>query len=303
MAIQIISGTEPITVEHPIFLIVGDPGIGKTSLGYSAPTPLLWDFDLGAHRAVNRRDTVQIQRWADAAEVTGDAREGYQTDVIDTVGRALDLISADIIATDPRKASSGALNQQGWGVLKTRFRTWMSQLRAQGRNVLLIAHAKEERDGDTKIVRPDIAGGSLAEVLKVADFVGYLTMQGRERVIDFSPTDRYLGKNPAGWPAFKVPPPAQAAGFMADLMQKGREALGAISGESAKVLAQVEEWKLALDAETTPEALTARIAEAQGHPAVLAAQTKRLLMDRATALGFAFDRRGARFVAPVGAGA
>jgi hypothetical protein len=298
MALNVIRGTEPIAVQHPIFLIVGDPGIGKTSLGYSAPAPLLWDFDLGAHRAVNRRDTIQIERWSQAAEATADPREGYQTDVIDTVGRALDVITADIIANDPKKASGGALSQQGWGVLKTRYRTWMSQLRAQGRNVLLIAHAKEEKDGDTKIIRPDIAGGSLAEVLKVADFVGYLTMAGKDRVLDFSPTDRYLGKNPAGWPPFLVPAPDKAQSFMADLMARGRDALGAISAESAKVLQQVEEWKAALQGITEADALSKLVAEAQGHAPILAAQTKRALLDRAGELGFTFDRAAGVFVAP-----
>jgi hypothetical protein len=99
-------------------------------------------------------------------------------------------------------------------------------LRGLGKDVLLIAHDKEDKDGDTRIVRPDIVGGSYAEVMKVADFVGYLQMSGKDRVLDFNPTDRWIGKNPAGWAPFKLPPVAKAQEFMAELFDEGPEALG-----------------------------------------------------------------------------
>ena len=39
---KIVKATEPITVEHPVFLIFGQPGIGKSSLGYSAADDRAW---------------------------------------------------------------------------------------------------------------------------------------------------------------------------------------------------------------------------------------------------------------------
>lgn len=302
MAIHIIKGTEPIPVEHPIFVIFGRPALGKSSLGYSAPAPLLLDFDGGAHRAANRRDTLRITSWADVVELTAspEAMEPYSTFVVDTVGRALDVISADIAATDHKKAPGGVLSLQGYGVLKTRFRQWMATLRAQGKDVLLIAHDREEKDGDATIVRPDIIGASLGEVMRVADFVGYLSMSGRDRVLDFNPTDRWVGKNPGAWPPFKVPPVDKAQTFVADLMVRGRDALGAISAESSKVLEQVEEFRAAIEALTAPEHLTKAIPDTEKLVPVAAVQAKRLIMDRATALGFTFDRASKSFVAPAG---
>jgi hypothetical protein len=197
--VKIIKATDAIDVPHPVFLIFGQPGICKTSLGYSMREPLLRDYDHGAHRAANRRDTLAIETWADVAESnSADALAAYSSVIEDTVGRCLDLITADIAATDPKKAPGGNLSQQGWGVLKNRFRQHIATLRALGKDVLLIAHDKEDKDGDTRIVRPDIVGGSFGEVMKVADFVGYCYMSGRDRVLDFSPTDRWIGKNPAG---------------------------------------------------------------------------------------------------------
>lgn len=299
---RIIKGTDAIPVEHPVFLIFGQPGIGKSSLGYSCKDPLLRDYDKGAHRAANRRDTLLIESWADVAE-SNDARnlEPYSTVIEDTVGRCLDLITADIAHTDPKKAPGGNLSQQGWGVLKNRFRQHVATLRALGKDVLLIAHDKEDKDGDTRIVRPDIVGGSYGEVMKVADFVGYLYMNGRDRVLDFNPTDRWIGKNPAGWAPFKIPPVGKAQDFMGELFDLGRSALGALSEESAKVMATVSEWRTRIENMTTAEDCTKAIEPINALAPVVMPQVKKLLADRAKALGFEFDAKTKKFRAPVAA--
>lgn len=297
---KIIKATDVITVEHPVFQIFGQPGIGKTSLGYSCKDPLLLDFDSGAHRAANRRDTLQIGAWADVAEMMAspDVLAPYSTIVVDTVGRCLDAITADIALMDPKKAPGGNLSQQGWGVLKNRFRSWTSQLRALGKDVLLVAHDKEDKDGDTRIVRPDIVGGSYGEVMKVADFVGYLYMAGKDRVLDFNPTDRWVGKNPANWTPFKVPPVGKAQDFMAGLFGDGRAALGSISVESLKIAEQVNGWRDNVDAFTTTDEINRAIPEVSKLAPIVAPQAKKLLMDRAKALGFTWDAKAKAFVEP-----
>lgn len=297
---KIIKGTESIAVDHPVFLIFGQPGICKTSLAYSTTDPLLMDFDQGAHRAANRRDTLQIATWADVAELMDhpEALAPYSTVIPDTVGRCLDVLTADIALTDPKKAPGGNLSQQGWGVLKNRFRSWTSQLRAMGKDVLLIAHDKEDKDGDTRVVRPDIVGGSYGEVMKIADFVGYAYMSGKDRVLDFNPTDRWVGKNPAGWAPFKLPPIGKATTFMADLFDKGRLALGTISEGSAVVLSVVEDWRAGVQAYTTTEEINRAIPETQKMSALLAPQAKKILTDRAKALGFSWNPGKKAFVEP-----
>lgn len=295
---RIIAATEPIPVAHPVFLIFGQPGIGKSSLGYSLKDALALDFDKGAHRAANRRATLVIDTWKDVVELmeSPDALDPYGALAVDTVGRCLDVMTAHIAATDPKKAPGGNLSQQGWGVLKNNFRTWTSHLRAKGKDVLLIAHDKEDKDGETRIVRPDIIGGSYGEVMKVADFVGYLYMNGRDRVLDFNPTDRWIGKNPAGWAPFKLPPVAKAREFMADLYDLGREALGNISEESALITAQVDTWRQTIAGLTTPDEFTRQIPVIATLAPILAPQVKALLHDKATALGFTFDKKAKGYV-------
>jgi hypothetical protein len=290
-------------VEHPVFLIFGQPGIGKSSLGYSTKDGLTLDFDKGAHRAANRRDTLVIDTWRDVAELMDAPAElePYGALTVDTVGRCLDVMTAHIAATDPKKAPGGNLSQQGWGVLKNTFRTWMANLRTKGKDVLLIAHDKEDKDGDTRIVRPDIIGGSYGEVMKVADFVGYVYMNGRDRVLDFNPTDRWVGKNPAGWKPFQIPPVGKAQDFMAQLFEQGREALGNISDASAEVAGQVQTWREKIAGLETAEALTAQIPLTQALGPTLQPQVKKLLMDRAEALKLEFDKTKKAFIDPVAA--
>lgn len=298
---KIITATEPIPVSHPVFLIFGQPGIGKSSLGYSLADPLLLDFDKGAHRAANRRDTLVIDGWKDVAELmdSPDALEPYQSITVDTVGRCLDVMTAHIAATDPRKAPGGNLSQQGWGVLKGNFRTWTANLRGKGKDVLLIAHDKEDKDGDTRVVRPDIVGGSYGEVMKIADFVGYLYMNGRKRILDFNPTDRWVGKNPAGWEPFELPPVGKAQSFMADLIAKGREALGEISETSAKALALVFDWQTKIANFTTAAECNAALVEINKLDATTQPQVKKLMADHTKAKGITYDTAKKGFMDPV----
>lgn len=293
---RIIKGTETIPVEHPVFLVYGQPGIGKSTLGYSCKNPLTLDFDKGVHRAANRRDTLLIDSWADVVALNREVLAPYDSVIADTVGRCLDLIVSDIAETDPKKAPGGNPTLQGYGLLKTRFRNWMAQLRSWDKDVLLIAHDKEDKDGDTRIVRPDVIGGSYAEIMKVADFVAYLYMSGKDRLLDFNPTDRWVGKNPAQWKPVKLPAVAKAQHVMEGLFDDGRKALGGISEESAKVMLQVDDWRTALLDYTTAEECNGALADIQEIKSpIVKPQVETLFRERVKALGLAYSKRSQGF--------
>src|SRR5262249_39173147 len=150
------------------------PGLGRTTLGYSADDPLLLDFDQAAHRAKNRGDTVLIDSWEDVEKMERADFAAYKTVVVDTVGRALDHMTVKILAGgDPKNNNrAGGLSLQGYGVLKTTFTTWLNLLRSFGLDVVLLAHMDEKQDGDTTKERLDIQGGSKNEVYKVSDLMG-----------------------------------------------------------------------------------------------------------------------------------
>lgn len=302
---KIIKATDAIPVDHPVFLIFGQPGIGKSSLGYSCKNALTLDFDKGAHRAANRRDTLVIDSWEDVLELMAseDALEEYDSLVVDTVGRCLDVMTAYMGKTQPKLAPGGSPSLQGWGRLKNDFRMWVSALRTLGKDVLLIAHDKEDKDGDTRVVRPDIAGGSYGEVMKVSDFCGYLYMSGKDRVLDFNPTDRWIGKNPAGWAPFKLPPIGKSTEFMADIFGKGREALGNLSEESALIMRQIETWRGTIIGYTTAAQCNDAIPLIKALSPILQVQVSPILMAHATAKGFGFDKATKQFTQPETVGA
>jgi AAA domain len=314
MSLRIIRSFETIPVEHPIFLLGGDPGICKSSLGYSARQPLTLDFDQGAHRAANRQDTLRIGSIVAVEQHRKDFPEGhpehgklvtldefqkfveeggldpYRSVVPDTVGRCLDVMAADIAHREPKKAPRGVLTQQGWGALKSEFAQWISGLRNRGKDILLITHVKEER-GDARVVRADIAGGSLNEVLKIADFVGYVFMDGKQRVIDFNPSELWPGKNPAQWPRQDIPPVEKAQTFMADLFDKGRLALGKISEASAKLAQQVEDWRADIETYTKVEEFNRAVPKIQALGPAIAPQVGHLLKVAASKRGFAIENK------------
>jgi AAA domain len=297
--VRIIKANETIPVDHPVFLLYGQPGICKSSLGFSMKVPLLLDFDKGAHRAANRRDTLIIDNWKDADLASqGEALAPYSSVVVDTVGRCLDVITSHIAATEPKKCPGGTLTMQGWGVLKNYFRNWMSAMRGLGKDVLLIAHDKEDKDGETRIVRPDIAGGSYAEIFKVADFVGYASMSGKQRILDFNPTDKWIGKNPAQWAPFEIPPIAKAGDFMAKLFDDGRSVLGKISEESSTVVMEVEFWREEISKLNTVHQFNVMIVDIKKLSMIVQVQLAKILLETGDHKGFVFDREKKQFVAP-----
>ena len=156
MALKITRSADPITVERLNLCLYAPPGIGKTSLAFTASNPLLLDFDQGSHRAANRKDAVRVSSWDDVAGITADDLAGYDTVIVDTAGRALDILSADIIRKDPKKGYGGSLNLQGYGVLKAQFTAFLKLLNGFGKDVVLIAHMDEQRNGDEVIERLDV---------------------------------------------------------------------------------------------------------------------------------------------------
>jgi hypothetical protein len=296
---KILDETDPITVEHPVFMVYGQPGILKTSLAMTAEAPITLDFDLGAHRAIRRGKTVRIEKWADVDDLKREDVADRKTIIIDTVGRMLDKLTVDIGEKDSKKMSSGNLNQQGWGVLKTRFRNKLNEWQSWGLDVVLIAHEKEDKNGETRVLRPDMQGGSYAEVLKSADFVGYVQMVGKQRILDFSPTDSYIGKNPARWEPLVIPGVDAMDGFMARLIAMGRDALNSMSEAQREAVALQDAWRVKMTEKWLSAAhFNDGIAEIKKLPAPSDALVAVMSVKIAAAKGITFDKATKKFVDP-----
>lgn len=295
MPLHIIKATEPIEVTQLVGCVYAQPGLGKTSLGYTAEAPLILDFDGGAYRAANRGDTVQVRDWEEAANMTLKDLTGYRTLVVDTAGRALDLLSADIIHRNPKLGNGGALTLQGFGALKAQFIGWTKMVRGFGLDVLLLAHSDEQRKGEEVIERLDMQGGSKNEIYKVADVMGRLSIRGNQRVLNFNPSDAAFGKNPAQLGEILVPDYALEPQFFGKLLASIKAKLNeqsAVQKDAARMLA---DWKSEIDQAKTAEEFNALVPKVAASNELVRTNVKRLLISTGKKAGFDFDKTAKTF--------
>lgn len=294
MSLKITRAADPIKVERLNMVIYGPPGIAKTSLAFTAADPLLLDFDNGSHRAANRKDVVRVENWASVAGITADDLLPFATIIVDTAGRALDTLTADIIAANPKHGRGGALTLQGYGELKSRFGSFLKLLNSFGKDVVLIAHMDEQRNGDDVVERLDVQGGSKGEIYKAADAMGRLVIVNGQRWLRFSPTDAAFGKNPGQLDPLEVPhfDKPEFDGFLARVIQTTKDRLNLLTEEQREAQAEQEWFREHLPKVTTVDQLNGLLGRAKN-----AGQASKLLVrDRAAELGLTFDKSAGVYV-------
>jgi hypothetical protein len=114
------------------------------------------------------------------------------------------------------------------------FKNFMIKLKSYGKDIILVMHDKEDKSGDNVFIRPDAIGNSRSEITKIADLMGYMYMSGKERQIDFNPTENHLGKNCAEIPEQKIPNLGEHREFLADLITFTKNKMNAKSEEMVK---------------------------------------------------------------------
>lgn len=186
-------------------LIYGEAGIGKTTFALSAPNAVLLDFDGGVQRINirHRVPTLQVHSWEEVAPALDEIRNAsnIQSIVVDTAGKMLDYMDAYIIRNDSRLGKrDGALTMQGFGVRKRMFIDFIKQVSLMGKNVVFVAHEREEKQGEVVKKRPEIGGSSAGDLIKEMDLAGYMQAIGKDRTITFDPNECYYAKNTCSLP-------------------------------------------------------------------------------------------------------
>jgi len=298
MPLKITRASDPIKVDRLNMVIYGPPGIAKTSLAFTAADPLLLDFDNGSHRAANRKDVVRISEWGDVSAMTADDLAPFKTVIVDTAGRALDTLTADIIRINPKHGRGGALTLQGYGELKSRFGSFLKMLNSFGKDVVLIAHMDEQRNGDDVVERLDVQGGSKGEIYKSADAMGRLVIVNGQRWLRFSPTDAAFGKNPGQLDPLEVPhfDSPEFAGFLASVIQTTKDRLNALTEDQMAAQAEQEWFRTTLPGITAAEHLNGLL----GRASRAGQACKIMVRDRAVQLGLTFDKTAMVYVEVAG---
>lgn len=300
MALRITKSTDPVNVTRLTVCVYSQPGLGKTSLGFTATQPLLLDFDHGKHRSGNRGDAVDVQSWSDVVSITAADLKDYKTIVVDTAGRALDMLTQEIISDDPKLGRGGALTLQGYGVLKTQFTAWIKMVMALGLDVVLLVHSDEQRKGDEVIERLDVQGGSKNEIYKIADVMGKLYMQGEKRNLTFNPTETSFGKNPGRLPPITVPDfrKSENLGFLGHVIEQIKTELNKLSEGQKKIAEALANFQSIFSKIETLEEFNTWVTDAQEVDATVRDNVKRLLLKAGKDKGFKFDTKAKLFVAP-----
>ena len=180
-------------------IIAGVAGIGKTTLALSSPKPLLIDLDGGIGRveAIYRKDCMMCENYN---ELEKDLKENdlrdYETIVIDTGGKLLEMLKEKVISDNPKNGKSdGNLSLQGYGAVKREFSNFISMIKSLNKHLIIIFHATEVKlKDDVTGLRIRMEGSSRDEVWDDIDIGGFVEMVGRERTIGFSNCERYYAK-------------------------------------------------------------------------------------------------------------
>lgn len=183
-------------------LIAGYPGIGKTTLGLSAPKPLLIDVDFGINRTMAsvRKDYIQPESYDELLnDLKGDLRD-YETIVIDTGGKLLDLMKAYVIKNDIKNAKKdGTLSLQGYGAVGREFSRFMNYIYFELRkHCVIIFHAVEEKQDEETKLRILVEGSTKNTVWQNVELGGFIEMRGNKKTIGFDNCERYFAKSSFG---------------------------------------------------------------------------------------------------------
>lgn len=280
MPLKIIAASDPLPITNIVQTIYAAPGLGKSTLLFTGGKVLSLDADRGSHRAKNRKDVVSPQSWSDIATMTAEELAPYDVIGLDTCGRALDLLTVDIIKGNPKLAQgNGALSQRGYGELKSRFQQWLSLMRSMGKDVVLVAHMTEEYKGDDIIERLDVQGSSKNEIYKSSDAMCRIQiMADGSRVLNFDPSAGGYGKNPAQLGRIPFLHPDKDPDTLAKVIAQIKLVLNQQTVAQAEAVKRQQEWEqAAAKTENVEEcAKLARLAHEQKSVVGVDLMTKRL---------------------------
>ncbi len=187
--------------DNIIMIISGLPGVGKTTLAFSAPDPVLIDVDNGVKRVnpAHRKDAVMVKTYEELlSDMKTPEFQKYQTVIIDTTGAFIDMLKDWAMRNDPQATrKNGGFSQQGYGIVKSEFLRFSAELR-KTHNVIYLFHTSKSKDKDGFVYDLMCEGAAREIVWQPADLGAYMQIIGDKRFLCFTPTQEYSAKSSYG---------------------------------------------------------------------------------------------------------
>lgn len=298
--------TQPneLTSNQPIScMIYGQPGAGKTTLALSAERPVLIDLDRGLYRVEKRFQcpSLQVDSYQQVLDlITSGELAPFNTIVIDTLGKLIDRMGDYVAKQNPKfKQGDGTLSVKAWGAIKVQFNMLIRMIFDSRKSVIFVAHEREDKDGETRFVRPDVSGSSGKDIVKELDLMGYVEMKGNKRTISFTPNEKYYAKNSLGLPSvIEIPDTAKGNTFFQDYIVK---AVNKRRAEEAEMLGNYETLKNIINSKVAEikdvETLNTVYKEILNLEVIWDSQfyAKHLLAEKCKALNAAFNKQTSAF--------
>lgn len=282
-------------------IIGGVAGIGKTTLGLSAPKPLLIDLDKGVARvnAIYRKDTDIVNSYDELiSDLKNSDLSPYETIVIDTGGKLLEMMKPVVIREDAKNGQSdGTLTLKGYGAIKRKFASFVSFIKSLDKHLVFIFHATEVQLREQQLgLRIRIEGSSKDEIWDDIDLGGFIEMVGNRRTIGFGNTDRYYGKGTYGIRGiYDIPELKDNApnNFLTLLFEKVQKDLAEDTMELKAYNSLMSDFYNKLGLVDDIESLNALLGQIQGYNHILTSKNEMWskLLEKATELGATYDKK------------
>lgn len=286
---------EDILPERPVILVIyGVPGSGKTSMATTANNPIMIDTDRGSDRACRRCDAIIAKTWEDILADEGVIKD-YDTVVIDTAKSVLDDFLSVWECEKDYKLKNNKLKM--YGAIGETFKLFVNRRRAEGKDIVFICHAKEDKKKDDIYTYPDVTGQSKDLLLRIADQVGYIQIVNGKRSISFEPTDLITGKNVARLPTMEIPDcnDPKFDTFMDSIITATKQSIHKHSAEQEKALSKIREIKEAISSTDSPETADAILVKISSLTPIQMKPLKMLLMDKCTESKISYDKETKKF--------
>lgn len=169
-------------------LLYGLPKSGKTSTSSMWPKPLLCAFEKGYNALIGVRP-VDIDKWSTFKQIcrqlkAPEAKEQYQTLIIDTVSIAARLCEKYVCQREGVDALGDIGYGRGWNMYKEELETTFRELTQLGYAIVFLCHSKEyksemvDEEGNAMMAQqPDLTNSVRTIINGLVDIIGYISVQ------------------------------------------------------------------------------------------------------------------------------